>query len=103
MVHAYTYTYVICIGSVAVQLAKAFGAYVVGVCSTANVQLVKNLGADEIVDYKITNVTAKYTDQDFDIVLDTVGPAKEVMLYVTSNDSHERSPLPPLSLIQCIA
>ncbi|KAF9566413.1 hypothetical protein EC968_003757 [Mortierella alpina] len=65
------------VGTVGVQLAKAFGAYVVGVCSTTNVQLVKDLGADEVVDYKVTNVTEKYKDQGFDIVLDTVGPAKE--------------------------
>ncbi|KAG0359342.1 hypothetical protein BC939DRAFT_503244 [Gamsiella multidivaricata] len=60
-------------GTVGVQLAKALGAYVVGVCSTANVQLVKDIGADEVVDYKTTDVTEKYTNQDFDIVFDTVG------------------------------
>ncbi|KAF9923241.1 hypothetical protein BGZ65_009006 [Modicella reniformis] len=59
-------------GTVGVQLAKALGAYVVGVCSTSNVQLVKNLGADEVVDYKTTDATEKYTNQDFDIVFDTV-------------------------------
>ncbi|KAF9365864.1 hypothetical protein BGX34_007953 [Mortierella sp. NVP85] len=58
-------------GSVAVQLAKALGAHVVGVCSTANVRMVKDLGADEVVDYKTTDATEKYTNQDFDIVLDT--------------------------------
>jgi len=65
-------------GTVGVQLAKALGAYVVGVCSTANVQLVKDIGADEVVDYKTTNVTEKYTNQDFDIVFDTVGSAAEI-------------------------
>jgi len=59
-------------------MAKALGAYVVGVCSTANVQLVKDLGADEVVDYKTTDVTQKYRDQEFDIVFDTVGEAAEV-------------------------
>lgn len=58
------------IGTVAVQLAKALGAHVVGVCSTGNVQLVKNLGADEVVDYNTTDVTEEYTNRDFDIVLD---------------------------------
>jgi len=67
-----------CAGTVAVQLAKALGAYVVGVCSAANAQLVKDIGADEVVDYNTTNVTEKYTNQDFDIVFDTVGPATEV-------------------------
>ncbi|KAG0290678.1 NADPh quinone reductase [Dissophora globulifera] len=65
-------------GTVAVQLAKALGAYVVGVCSTANVQLVKDIGADEVVDYKTTDVTEKYTNRDFDLVFDTVGTAAEI-------------------------
>ncbi|KAF9583488.1 NADPh quinone reductase [Lunasporangiospora selenospora] len=60
-------------GTVAVQFAKAMGAYVVGVCSTANLQFVKDLGADEVVDYKTTNVTTVYTNRDFDIILETVG------------------------------
>ncbi|KAF9963776.1 hypothetical protein BGZ70_007191 [Mortierella alpina] len=60
------------------QMAKALGAYVVGVCSTANVQLVKDLGADEVVDYKTTNVVEKYRNQDFDIVFDTVDTAAEI-------------------------
>lgn len=61
------------------QIAKALGAYVVGVCSTDNVELVKNLGADEVVDYKKEDVTEKYTHQDFDLVFDTVGSAAEVI------------------------
>ncbi|KAI1315434.1 hypothetical protein EDD11_000767 [Mortierella claussenii] len=65
-------------GTVGVQLAKAMGAHVVGVCSTANVELVKGLGADEVVDYKTTDVTELYTNQDFDIVFDTVGSAAEI-------------------------
>ncbi|KAG0053996.1 hypothetical protein BGZ83_012165 [Gryganskiella cystojenkinii] len=65
-------------GTVAVQLAKALGAHVVGVCSTANVELVKGLGADEVVDYKTTDVTKQYKNQDFDIVFDTVDDAKEI-------------------------
>ncbi|KAF9573109.1 hypothetical protein EC968_008958 [Mortierella alpina] len=65
-------------GTVGVQMAKALGAYVVGVCSTANVQLVKDLGADEVVDYKTTKVTEQYRSQDFDIVFDTVGSAAEI-------------------------
>ncbi len=59
-------------------MAKALGAYVVGVCSTANVQLVKDLGADEVVDYKTANVIEKYRNQDFDIVFDAVDSAVEV-------------------------
>ncbi|KAG0374870.1 NADPh quinone reductase [Mortierella sp. AD032] len=57
-------------GTVAVQLAKALGAYVVGICSGSNAQIVKDLGADEVVDYRTTDVTEKFTNQDFDIVFD---------------------------------
>ena len=67
------------LGTVGVQIAKALGAYVVGVCSTDNVELVKSLGADEVVDYKKEDVTEKYTHQDFDLVFDTVGSAAEVI------------------------
>ncbi|KAF9164959.1 hypothetical protein BGX21_000734 [Mortierella sp. AD011] len=65
-------------GTIGVQVAKALGAYVVGVCSTANLELVKSIGADEVVDYKTTDVTEKYTNQDFDIIFDTVGSAEEI-------------------------
>ena len=39
------------VGSFAVQLMKAWGAYVAGICSTRNVELVQRLGADEVIDY----------------------------------------------------
>ncbi|ORY00419.1 NAD(P)-binding protein [Basidiobolus meristosporus CBS 931.73] len=65
-------------GTAAVQLAKAFGATVVAVCSSRNAEFVKSLGADEVVDYETTKVYEQYTQQDFDIVLDCAGTYEEL-------------------------
>ncbi|KAF9317416.1 hypothetical protein BG003_000802 [Podila horticola] len=60
-------------GTVAVQIATALGASVVGVCSKANADLVRSLGAEEVVDYNTTKTHEKYINMDFDIILDAVG------------------------------
>lgn len=59
------------VGTAAVQLAKHFGARVTGVCSTANVALVKSLGADKVVDY--TKEKFWKERRVYDSVFDTVG------------------------------
>ena len=58
------------VGTFAVQLAKAFGAEVTGVCSTSKVDLVRSLGADHVIDYTTGDVA---DGQRFDVVLDTGG------------------------------
>ncbi len=59
------------VGTFAVQIAKALGARVTGVCSTRNVQLVRSLGADHVVDYTREDPTRQR--QRVDVVLDNVG------------------------------
>ncbi|MBK7934711.1 MAG: NAD(P)-dependent alcohol dehydrogenase [Pyrinomonadaceae bacterium] len=59
------------VGTSAVQLAKHFGAHVTGVCSTANLEMVRSLGADDVIDY--TKDDLSIPEDTFDIILDTVG------------------------------
>ena len=59
------------VGSFAVQIAKAFGAHVTGLCSTAQVDLVRSIGADEVIDY--TREDFAELGQRYDVILDIAG------------------------------
>jgi NADPH:quinone reductase-like Zn-dependent oxidoreductase len=59
------------VGTFAVQIAKSFGADVTGACSTRNVDMVRSIGADQVVDYTQEDFTQ--SGQRYDLILDSVG------------------------------
>jgi NADPH:quinone reductase-like Zn-dependent oxidoreductase len=59
------------LGSTGIQIAKQLGAHVTGVCSTSNIDMVKNLGADEVIDYHQQDFTLN--ENRYDIIYDSIG------------------------------
>jgi NADPH:quinone reductase-like Zn-dependent oxidoreductase len=73
------------VGTFAVQIAKSMGAEVTGVCSTRNVDLVRSIGADHVIDYTQQDFTRG--EQHYDLIIDTVGnhPLLEYRRVLTPN------------------
>jgi NADPH:quinone reductase-like Zn-dependent oxidoreductase len=76
------------VGTYAVQLARFFGAEVTGVCSTANLGLVKSLGADHVIDYTKEDFSSR--PEQYDVIFDTVGkfPKSKYSKILTPNGTY---------------
>jgi NADPH:quinone reductase-like Zn-dependent oxidoreductase len=76
------------VGSVGIQLIKAWGGYVASTCSTRNVELVKSLGADLVVDYTKQELNGVF--RDFDVAFDTSFDTEQVLLDALKIDAGAR-------------
>ncbi len=67
------------VGTFAVQIAKAFGTEVTGVCSTRNLDMVRSLGADHVIDYRVDNFTRKGKQYDLILAVNGYHPIADYM------------------------
>jgi NADPH:quinone reductase-like Zn-dependent oxidoreductase len=76
------------VGTYAIQLARFFGAEVTGVCSTANLGMVKSLGADHVIDYTKEDFSSRA--EQYDVIFDTVGkfPKSQYLKALASNGTY---------------
>jgi NADPH:quinone reductase-like Zn-dependent oxidoreductase len=89
------------VGSYAVQIAKYLGANVTGVCSTTNLELVKSLGADKVIDYTAEDFSS--TDETYDVIFEAVNKSSfsTCMKWLKNNGTYINvtEPLPSVQML----